>query len=732
MSELQLETAGTLTRAVATPAKPPAFWMWLLVGAVALGVYGNSLTNGFAFDDLMIAKGSRVTDLEWTTVWSDNYWPRTNGVLPDVLYRPLTLWSYLANEALTPGEPWPFHLVNIVLHALVSVLVSVLTWRLMGSRAVAVITGIFFAAHPIHVEAVANVVGRAELLAGLWSLLALLVFLPVRPLGEESGPRRRGWWHGGLVAVCFLAALLSKETPVTLLVALPLVDAWRWSRWSRDSRPGWWRWVAGQAVRYYVPLTAVFGIYLGLRIRACGLMSAKGAIHHIVNPLLEATVLERVVTPLALLAKYVWIIFWPAHLSADYSSPSLVPTANPFYATAFQPPAVAGMLLAGGAVLLGVRMWRKAPHVLLVVGLFVVGYGLVANYLRIGTIFGERLFYWPSVFVLMLAAWGLVEMQDRMLAAYGAMPARRAVLVGAGIVLPAVLVLGMGWRSRVRNTDWEDNVHLAISTARDNPRSGKACSWAGTELVFSDRPEYVEFGKELLDRAIELSPDYPQARWEVAKYHARRREMGLAAVCVAQAARIDPGSHMARTCIPEVTAEMSRMAPEQYMPDIEAYQREHPEDEAGYLALALGYHAQRKYEEAGANARKALDMGKHVRPDGFDQYHEAGAELASIWFDSGRQREAADKYRVYVTFMQRSVDAHMEFARMLAKLDPVENPKALEEAEFHLAALKAMDPGNTQARQIQGDLNRMKRELAPVGATVAGAGAGSSVEGGAP
>ena len=56
--------------------------------------------------------------------------------VPDVLYRPLTIWSYLANEALTPGSAWAYHLVNILLHAMVSVLVSVLACRISARNAV--------------------------------------------------------------------------------------------------------------------------------------------------------------------------------------------------------------------------------------------------------------------------------------------------------------------------------------------------------------------------------------------------------------------------------------------------------------------------------------------------------------------------------------------------------------------------------------------------------------------
>ncbi len=78
--------------------------MLLLLALIAAGVYGNSLRNGYAFDDVTIIQNNqRVVDLSWTEIWATNYWPLVDGFQPDVLYRPLTMWSYLANEAMAPG-----------------------------------------------------------------------------------------------------------------------------------------------------------------------------------------------------------------------------------------------------------------------------------------------------------------------------------------------------------------------------------------------------------------------------------------------------------------------------------------------------------------------------------------------------------------------------------------------------------------------------------------------------
>src|SRR4051812_28778039 len=79
------------------PSRPLRAWMLVGIAIAACAVYANSLYNGFAFDDMGIVKENiHVKDLMWNTIWTDNYWPTTEGIQPDALYRPLTLWSYLA------------------------------------------------------------------------------------------------------------------------------------------------------------------------------------------------------------------------------------------------------------------------------------------------------------------------------------------------------------------------------------------------------------------------------------------------------------------------------------------------------------------------------------------------------------------------------------------------------------------------------------------------------------
>src|SRR6059058_3619228 len=133
------------------------------VAACAAIVYGGALWNQFAMDDNQIVAFNKLV-LQFSGVWRafvSPYWP---SVIGGGMYRPLPLASYAIDWQLG-GAAWLFHAVNVAWHAGASVAVAWLAGRWSGERA-ALAAGLLFAVHPVHVEAVANIVGRAEVMAG--------------------------------------------------------------------------------------------------------------------------------------------------------------------------------------------------------------------------------------------------------------------------------------------------------------------------------------------------------------------------------------------------------------------------------------------------------------------------------------------------------------------------------------------------------------------------------------
>ena len=146
------------------------------------------------------------------TIWS---WP--SRIHREVHYWPLTYTTFWLEHKMWGLAPAGYHIVNVLLHLLNTLLV----WRLLLRLAVpgAWVAAAVFAAHPTHVESVAWIIERKDVLSGLFYLAAVLVWLRFL---EQSRP-----WRYGLALLLFAAGLLSKSIVVTLPVALLIVQWWK-------------------------------------------------------------------------------------------------------------------------------------------------------------------------------------------------------------------------------------------------------------------------------------------------------------------------------------------------------------------------------------------------------------------------------------------------------------------------------------------------------------------------
>src|SRR5437879_5884227 len=177
----------------------------LAVAASAVLVYLGAVWNGFALDDGPMIRFNPLAQ-DPSGMWRAFTQPWWAGAFGGQYYRPLPV-ATLALDAWVDGAAW-FHVVNLLWHAGASVAVAVLARRWSGALA-GLIAGLLFAVHPVHVEAVANVVGRGELMAALFTLLAVY-----GAVVRESV----AWSTAALVL-----ALLSKENAAVApaLIALP-------------------------------------------------------------------------------------------------------------------------------------------------------------------------------------------------------------------------------------------------------------------------------------------------------------------------------------------------------------------------------------------------------------------------------------------------------------------------------------------------------------------------------
>jgi Tfp pilus assembly protein PilF len=460
---------------------------------IAVVLYANSLPNGFTYDDFPVVARNEAahdpTDLRrifLTSSWSSN---RDQTIA----FRPLTIWTFAVDHVLFGERPLGYHAVNVLGHAAVAALVASLAAATGMSVAAATLAGALFAAHPVHTEAVANLVGRAEILAAGLGLLAILL-------------RRRGSaLASGLSVAAYGLALLAKEHAIAFLALLPLADALLDDEGSarlffrRLRTPG--------RGAFYGALVLVTLAYLALRVEALGHLGTDRAaaawIPDWQNVTAHASLGARVLTALWVTARACWLLVVPLHLSADYSFAEIT-----LVDSVVDPRALAGVATAGALVGIAVVL-RQRPRALFWLLVGVLPFAIVSNLVvPSGTIFGERLLYLPSAAVCV--AGGAV------LARWARGPWRTAAQAAA-----TVLLLGFAARTVVRNLVWRDNLALARATVADAPQSVQAHALLATALM--ERGEVRQALREY-DAALAIHPDHIDALFNAGVAHMQLKE----------------------------------------------------------------------------------------------------------------------------------------------------------------------------------------------------------------
>uniref|UniRef100_A0A8C2PQQ7 dolichyl-phosphate-mannose--protein mannosyltransferase n=1 Tax=Cyprinus carpio TaxID=7962 RepID=A0A8C2PQQ7_CYPCA len=297
----------------------------LVCSAVALLLYVNTLDADFCYDDSRAIKTNQdlLPETPWINIFYDDFW----GTLlthsgSHKSYRPLCTLSFRLNYALGGLDPWGFHLVNAVLHCATTALFSSLSSLLLGSGCWSLLAGLLFAAHPIHTEAVAGIVGRADVGAALFFLLALRCYLCHCSL-RTSGAHGWSWmWFLGTLA-CASCSMLWKEQGVTVLAVAAVYDVFVFHRLKLQQVPTLFLKKKNLHLLMSVFLLGLWGIIL-LACRLYWMGNKPPNFSNSDNPAADCPCfLTRMLTFFFLPAMNVWLLLCPDMLSFDWSMDAL-------------------------------------------------------------------------------------------------------------------------------------------------------------------------------------------------------------------------------------------------------------------------------------------------------------------------------------------------------------------------------------------------------------------------
>jgi tetratricopeptide (TPR) repeat protein len=459
----------------------------LLLGAVLLTVwfaYSNSFRAPFLLDnDGIILQDTRihaVTPVALHRILNGQYWPTANSGL----YRPLDTLSFLFNYAVLGDGPDPFgyHCLNFLLHAINIVLVYLLGLALFERKEHAAALSALWGLHPVLTESVTNIVGRADLLAAFGVLASLCCH---RRALQSAGLRRAAWLAA--IALASAIGIFSKESAIAVLAVFAIYDF----LFARETT--WARRLASYGA---AALPCLIYLYVRSQVLAG---SSYQATSFTDNPLLGAGFWTARLTAVDVLGRYFGLLLWPAQLSWDYSY-NAVPLV-----TWKALPALLGLLCAAFAAL---RWWRtQKPLAFGIAFLFATLIPTANLLLLIGAIMAERFLYLPAVGFAVVVVWATDRAAVRL-------TGDRTLYLYATL---AVVLLCLAGRTYARNADWSDPRQFWLSGPAAQPGSYKANMAAATATVpanLQDMQRAVGFA----NRALAILDGLPDAENSATAY----------------------------------------------------------------------------------------------------------------------------------------------------------------------------------------------------------------------
>jgi len=390
-------------------------------------------------------------------------------------WHPLTMWSLAANAA-TPLSPAPFHATNVLLHALDTALAFALAWRLSRGRlVVAAFTALVFGLHPMHVESVAWISERKDVLHAAFYLAGLAAY--VRHV--DRGAARFPW---GTFAM-FALACLAKGAAVSFPLAMLAIDVWRRRplldpRLVREKLPF-------LALAFIVGMIAIDAQHGGT---AHGLLLAS-APGDVVAALPHSPLL-RLAMPAWGYLHYAWRLFVPSGMSP----------LDPWPRAADVSPAPYVLALLFLLATLALAAWdaRRSRVVTFAVLWYLGTLVFVLQWLRVGqAITADRYTYLPYIGPAFALGIGL----DRLLARR-----RAAGLVATAAALAFVALLAV--RTTTQVAIWHDDVALWSRAIAVHPQATLAYVWRGNAYAgagrMDDARRDLETARRLGDRGAAL------------------------------------------------------------------------------------------------------------------------------------------------------------------------------------------------------------------------------------
>ena len=574
-------------------------WICLSLAAVTLAVYGQALRCQFlTFDDQAyvtenrhVLPGLTFADIGWAfrSVTAGNW-------------HPLTMLSHMLDCQLYGLHSWGHHLTNILLHAANTVLVFLVLARMTGAAWQSACVAALFAVHPAHVESVAWIAERKDVLCGFFCLLAIWAYLDA----QASTSKYRYAW----VTVLLALALMSKPMAVTLPFVLLLLDFWPlerargldWQSWRRLALEKW-------------PLLLLSAI-------GCGITVWAQRHDQAVASDVELPFSGRFAHAMISYFNYVRVLVFPWHLAAYYPyqrNESLVWGA------------VAGVALVL-VTCLAVALARQRPYVvagwLWFLGMLVPVIGLVQVG---GQAWADRYVYLPSIGFFIIVVWGAAEWAARH-------PVVKLLIPLFGVALVAATSVELGY--------WKDTRALFGRAMAVTEKNYLAMTLAGS--MDADRGK-LDDAIRLYRQALACKSAYPEAHFFLGRALERKGQTNEALSEYNQALRLRPDFDVAHVMVGLLLTKEQKY--DDAVAHYQAALKTNPESAAAQSDWGMALTKQGRWQESIVHYEEALRLDPTLA--------EAHNNLGIDYLQTGRLADGVRE--LHMTLKLNPGDTQTEF-----------------------------------------------------------------------
>lgn len=442
-----------------------AVWVCIFLVALVAIVYGQTVRHDFINydDDGYVTENVHVLN---GLNWPDVKWAFTTGHTG--YSHPVTWLTHQLDAQLYGTWAGGHHLTSLIIHAINAVLLFLFFWRTTHKLWPSAFVAAIFAIHPLHVESVAWVAERKDVLSGLFFLLTLHAY--VRYVAKPEPSRY------GLALGLFVLGILSKPMLVTVPCVLLLLDYWPLCRIKIQQ--------SAISIQKLLLEKLPFAIVtMAWSVTTFVLQGEYGALAED-----KLGFGMRAANAIVNYGIYLWKTVWPHDLALFYPYPRTIPV---------------GVVLISAAVLalisiLCIARWKKSPP--LIVGwLWYVGMLVpVIGFIQFGEqARADRYTYLPQIGICILATWGVLELSEKW-------PRRREILAVASLIVIATFTV----RGFIQASFWRNNETLWNHSIAVTSGNYIAENNLGNHLSQKGRMDeaVIHFRK-----ALEISPHYPEA-----------------------------------------------------------------------------------------------------------------------------------------------------------------------------------------------------------------------------